>query len=61
MALVVAIAAARIEAQITRAEEAKFVARQAALDGLDCAAWRIAAEDAGQLDKLSAYAFSING
>ena len=61
MALAVAIAAARIEAQITRAEEARFAARQAALDGLDYAAWRIAAEDAGQIEKLSTYGFSING
>lgn len=61
MALAIAIAAARIEAQITAAEWKRFAARQAAQDGLDYAAWRIAAVDRGETDALASYVFEING
>lgn len=61
MALAIAIAAARIEAQITAAEWERFAARQAAIDGLDYAAWRIAAVDRGERDALASYVFEING
>lgn len=61
MSLATAIATARIEAQITASSWARFSEKQAAMDGLDYAAWRIAAEEAGSLDRLNTFAFSMNG
>lgn len=60
MALAIAIASARIEAQITAAHWEAFAARQAAMDGLEYAAYRIAVEDSGDMAGLSGLAFSIN-
>lgn len=61
MALAAAIAAARIEARIAAVEWTQFELHQAAIAGLEYAAHSIATEEAGSLDRLGAFQFSING
>jgi hypothetical protein len=61
MALAAAIGAARIETKLTAMEWRSFAAREAAKNGLDYAAHRIAVREGGRLDQLRRFKLSMNG